>query len=114
MTLVDPRPLVPHPYRPLNGMPQAPYGAWLRTWAEAEFLDASRWRDIVYFLILVPLALLEFVVSVGLWVTRRRAAPGVDRPRLARPRVRVGPGDRARLRHRPRCWCRSRRRCRGG
>ena len=69
MTLVDPRPLVPHPYRPLNGMPQAPYGAWLRTWAEAEFLDASRWRDIVYFLILVPLALLEFVVSVGLWLT---------------------------------------------
>ena len=54
MTLVDPRPLVPHPYRPLNGMPQAPYGAWLRTWAEAEFLDASRWRDIVYFLILRP------------------------------------------------------------
>ena len=69
MTLVDPRPLVPHPYRPLNGMPQAPYGAWLRTWAEAEFLDASRWLDIVYFLILVPLALLEFVVSVGLWLT---------------------------------------------
>ena len=30
MTLVDPRPLVPHPYRPLNGMPEAPYGPWLR------------------------------------------------------------------------------------
>ena len=69
MTLVDPRPLVPHPYRPLNGMPQAPYGAWLRTWAEAEFLDASRWRDVVYFLILVPLALVEFIVSFCLWVT---------------------------------------------
>ncbi|HEY6570474.1 MAG TPA: sensor domain-containing protein, partial [Candidatus Limnocylindrales bacterium] len=68
MTLVDPRPLVPHPYRPLNGMPQAPYGAWLRTWAEAEFLDASRWRDVVYFLILVPLALVEFIVSFCLWV----------------------------------------------
>ncbi len=69
MTLADPRPLVPHAYRPLNGMPEAPYGAWLRTWAEAEFLDASRWRDIVYFLVLIPLALLEFVLSFGLWVT---------------------------------------------
>ena len=69
MTLVDPRPLVPHPYRPLNGMPQAPYGVWLRTWAEAEFLDASRWLDIVYFLIFVPLALIEFLLSVGLWLT---------------------------------------------
>ena len=68
MTLVDPRPLAPHPYRPLNGMPEAPYGPWLRTWAEAEFLDASRWRDVVYFLVLIPLALLEFVVSIGLWV----------------------------------------------
>ncbi|HEY6569219.1 MAG TPA: histidine kinase, partial [Candidatus Limnocylindrales bacterium] len=48
---------------------QAPYGAWLRTWAEAEFLDASRWRDVVYFLILVPLALVEFIVSFCLWVT---------------------------------------------
>ncbi len=69
MTLVDPRPLVPHPYRPLNGMPQAPYGAWLRTWAEAEFLDASRWLDIVYFLIFVPLALIEFVLTISLWLT---------------------------------------------
>ena len=69
MTLVDPRPLVAHPYRPLNGMPEAPYGPWLRAWAEAEFLDANRWRDIVYFLVLIPLALLEFVLTVVLWVT---------------------------------------------
>ncbi|HEY4190253.1 MAG TPA: sensor domain-containing protein [Candidatus Limnocylindrales bacterium] len=68
MTLVDPRPLVPHPYRPLNGMPEAPYGQWLRTWAEAEFLDANRWRDVVYVLVLLPLGILEFVVSFVLWV----------------------------------------------
>jgi signal transduction histidine kinase len=69
MRLVDPRPLVPHPYRPLNGMPRAPYGEWLRTWAEAEFLDANRWRDVVYVLVLLPLAILEFAVSIGMWVT---------------------------------------------
>ena len=68
MTLVDPRPLVAHPYRPLNGLPASPYGPWLRTWAEAEFLDANRWRDVVYILVLVPLAILEFMVSVGLWL----------------------------------------------
>ena len=55
MTLVDPRPLVAHAYQPLNGWPRAPYGAWLRTWAEAQFLDANRWRDVVYVLILLPL-----------------------------------------------------------
>ncbi len=68
MTLVDPRPLVAHPYRPLNGLPVSPYGPWLRTWAEAEFLDANRWRDVVYVLVLVPLAILEFMVSIGLWL----------------------------------------------
>ena len=69
MTLVDPRPLLPHPYQPLNGMPRAPYGAWLRTWAEAQFLDANRWRDVVYVLLLAPLAAIEFTISIGLWVT---------------------------------------------
>ena len=69
MTLADPRPLLPHPYRPLNGTPHAPYGAWLRTWAEAEFLDGNRWRDVVYVLVLFPLAVLEFSVTVVLWVT---------------------------------------------
>jgi signal transduction histidine kinase len=68
MTQVDPRPLVAHPYRPLNGMPRAPYGAWIRTWAEAEFLDANRWRDVVYILISVPLAGLEFLLAIGLWI----------------------------------------------
>src|SRR5262245_19287691 len=68
MTLADRRPLVAHGYRPLNGWPRAPYGAWLRAWAEAEFLDANRWRDVVYILVLFPLAILEFVVSMVLWL----------------------------------------------
>jgi signal transduction histidine kinase len=92
MTLVDHRPLLPHPYQPLNGWPHAPYAAWVRTWAEAEFLDANRWRDVVYVLVLVPLAILEFTVAIGLWTTAagllltpvgmiaiRSAAPGLVR-----------------------------------
>ena len=81
MTLVDPRPLVAHAYQPLNGWPRAPYGAWLRTWAEAQFLDANRWRDVVYVLILLPLGILEFVVAIGLWLTAFAllAAPLIDR-----------------------------------
>ncbi len=67
-TFVDRRPLVAHPYRPLPGLPRSPYGPWLRQWAEAEFLDANRWRDVVYVLILFPLAILEFMVALFLWV----------------------------------------------
>jgi signal transduction histidine kinase len=67
MTLVDRRPLLPHPYRPFDGPPRRPYGAWVRSWAEAEFLDPNRWRDVVYILVLAPLAVLEFAVSVALW-----------------------------------------------
>jgi signal transduction histidine kinase len=81
MTLVDPRPLVAHAYQPLNGWPRAPYGQWLRTWAEAQFLDANRWRDVVYVLILLPLGILEFVVAIGLWLLAFAllAAPLIDR-----------------------------------
>ncbi len=68
MRLVDPRPLVPHPYRPLDWSPSRPYGPWLRAWVEAQFLDPSRWLDVVYVLVLLPLAVLEFLVSFGLWV----------------------------------------------
>ena len=53
---------------PAPGVPRSPYGPWLRAWAEAEFLDASRWRDVVYVLILLPLAILEFMVALFLWV----------------------------------------------
>jgi signal transduction histidine kinase len=69
MTLVDRRPLLPHPYRLFDGPPRRPFGPWVRAWAETEFLDANRWRDVVYSLVLAPLAALEFVVAVGLWAT---------------------------------------------
>jgi signal transduction histidine kinase len=69
MTLVDRRPLAPHSYRPFDGPPRRPFGAWVRAWAETEFLDANRWRDVVYILVLAPLAALEFAVAVGMWAT---------------------------------------------
>lgn len=68
MSLVEPRPLLAHAYRPLNGLPRAPYGAWLQGWAEAEFLDPDRWRDVIYILVLLPLATIEFAIVLGLWV----------------------------------------------
>ncbi len=67
MTLVDRRPLVAHRYRPLPFPVQRPYGAWIRAWAEAQFLDVNRWRDVLYVLLLFPLAILEFVVTFALW-----------------------------------------------
>ena len=113
MTLVDPRPLVPHPYRPLNGMPEAPYGPWLRTWAEAEFLDASRWRDVVYCLVLIPLALLEFVVSIGLWVAAAGLLLGSVGLALFRP-AHVGRRGSCSRSSSASCSCRSRRPCHAG
>ena len=68
MSFVDGRPLVAHGYRRFPGMPQAPYGEWLRAWAEAQFLDVDRWRDVVYVLLLFPLAVLEFTLALVLWV----------------------------------------------
>ena len=67
MTMVDGRPLLPHPYRPVDHSPRAPYGPWVRQWAEGEFLDANRWLDVVYVVVALPLAILEFTVSVTLW-----------------------------------------------
>ena len=67
MTLVDRRPLLAHTYRPVDWSPRAPYGAWLRQWAEGTFLDASRWLDVAYAVIALPLALVELVVAVTLW-----------------------------------------------
>jgi len=58
-SLADPRPLLPHAYRP--------YGHGLRDLIFAVFLDASRWRDVVYVFVAFPLAVLEFAVTVGLW-----------------------------------------------
>lgn len=54
MQFVDPRPLRPHPYRPL--------GRGLRNIAEGEFMDENRWRDVIYVLISFPLTLLEFLL----------------------------------------------------
>ncbi len=67
MTLVDRRPLLPHSYRKFESGPYRPYGAWIRQWAEAEFIDANRWRDVAYVLVSFPLAILEFTVAVALW-----------------------------------------------
>ncbi len=68
MSLVDPRPLIPHPYRPLPGAPARPYGTWVRAWAEAEFLDEARWRDVVYVLVVCPLAIFEATLLLALWI----------------------------------------------
>jgi len=67
MTLVDRRPLLPHPYRQFESGPRRPYGAWIRQWAEAEFIDTSRWRDVAYVVVSFPLTILEFTVAVALW-----------------------------------------------
>jgi signal transduction histidine kinase len=68
MAFVDEtRPLIPHPYRTAVVAPREPYGPWLRTLAEAAFLDGSRWLDVVYVLVAFPLAIIEFVVAVTLW-----------------------------------------------
>ena len=67
MTFVDGRPLTPHAYAPLGWPPRSPYGTWTRRWAEAQFLDADRWRDVVYVLVLFPLAILEFSLVLSLW-----------------------------------------------
>jgi signal transduction histidine kinase len=52
--------LVAHPYRPLHGG----IVAILR----AEFADESRWRDVLYVGVNFPLAILEFVVVIALWL----------------------------------------------
>ncbi|MEI7742768.1 MAG: sensor domain-containing protein [Chloroflexota bacterium] len=67
VSVLDDRPLLPHPYRPVGMSIRAPYGPWLRQWAEAEFLDVNRWLDVAYVLIAMPLAVLEFIVVVTIW-----------------------------------------------
>lgn len=67
MRLVDDTPLIPRIYRPLQPNPQASLEIRIRNWAEAEFLDPSRWFDVVYVAIAFPLAILEFVVAMVLW-----------------------------------------------
>ena len=69
MSMVDGQPLMPHPYRGFDPNPSAPWGPWVRQWAEAEFLDANRWLDVLYVLVALPLTIIEFTVSVVLWST---------------------------------------------
>ncbi len=67
MEIVDSVPMRAHVYRPLEYRPQEPYDNWLRRYAEGQFLDLSRWRDVVYVLIGFPLALIELVGVLVLW-----------------------------------------------
>ena len=67
MSMVDERPLMAHRYRTFDQNPRAPWGWWVRQWAEAEFLDANRWLDVLYVLVAMPLTMIEFTVSVVLW-----------------------------------------------
>lgn len=69
MAYVDRRPTIPHRYRPFDIRPARPYGPWVRAAAEAVFLDANRWRDVIYVLILFPLAFLESGLVIGLWAS---------------------------------------------
>ena len=57
--LGDPNRLLAHPYRPLRGG----VVAILR----AEFVDESRWRDVLYVAVNFPLAIVEFSVIVAVW-----------------------------------------------
>jgi signal transduction histidine kinase len=50
-----------HPYRPLRG-------AGIVGVLRAEFMDESRWRDVVYTAINLPLAVIEFLVVLGIWL----------------------------------------------
>ncbi len=67
MTVIDDHPLIAHPYKTAVLAPSEPYGPWVRQLAEAAFLDTSRWLDVVYVLIAVPLTAIEFIVAVILW-----------------------------------------------
>jgi signal transduction histidine kinase len=49
-------------------------GGGLRSMAEAEFLDESRWRDVIYVLVSFPLASLEFLFTFATWAAAIVAA----------------------------------------
>ena len=49
-----------HPYRPLRG--------GIRRVLRAEFADESRWRDVLYVAINLPLSIIEFLVAGSLWI----------------------------------------------
>jgi signal transduction histidine kinase len=51
---------IAHPYRPLRG-------GFLKV-LRAEFADESRWRDVLYVAINLPLSIIEFSVAVVVWM----------------------------------------------
>ena len=57
--IADPTPLRPHAYRPFSG------GAIAIV--RAEFADESRWRDVLYVGVNLPLSILEFAVTAAAW-----------------------------------------------
>lgn len=59
VTLGAPGRLLAHSYRPLRGS--------VLDIARAEFVDESRWRDVLYVAINFPLSIIEFVVIVTVW-----------------------------------------------
>jgi signal transduction histidine kinase len=67
MTLVDDRPLIQRPHRPLDPLDGKPLEVRLRGWFEAIFLDAARWFDMAYVAVSFPLAMIEFTVAIVLW-----------------------------------------------
>ena len=67
MTLVDDRPLIQRPHRPLDPLEGKPFEARVRGWFEAIFLDAARWFDMAYVAVSFPLAVIEFTVAITLW-----------------------------------------------
>jgi signal transduction histidine kinase len=57
--LGDPTRPPAHPYRPLRGR--------LRDILRAEFADESRWRDVLYVAVNLPLSVIEFLVIATAW-----------------------------------------------
>jgi signal transduction histidine kinase len=55
----EPQRSLPHPYRPLRGRPL--------DILRAEFADESRWRDVLYVAINLPLSIIELVVVATFW-----------------------------------------------
>jgi signal transduction histidine kinase len=58
-TMADPRPLVAHRYRPLEG--------GVVDLVRAEFADEARWRDVLYVGVNFPLVIIEFALVAALW-----------------------------------------------
>ncbi len=79
MGLVDGRPLILRPHRPLDALDGKPIEARVRGWFEAIFLDSARWYDMAYVAVSFPLAIIEFTVAVALWLI---AVPLVIAPPL--------------------------------